>query len=418
MSPEASLAGLLLETTVKGSLLLILVAVVALVLRRSPAAHRHLVWAMGVISLLVLPLLVLGLPDWRVPLPERAAGVLPRVIWESPPTGAREQGTARVEGALSLGRLGPEGPTSTRKASEPRAEAAAPPPAARPPALGLAGGIVLLWLVGALAVAASFALAWPRLSRTARHAVALESPRWRTLVEAAAESVGLDARKVTVRRATGPLTPLTWGVRRPVVILPPSCEDWTDAQAGTVLVHEISHIRRHDCLTQTLASLACVLHWFNPLAWLAGRRMLTERERACDDQVLLAGAKASDYANDLLEIARSLGAPWPTSQVSTAMARRSQIAGRLLAVLDPHLARGGASRGRVAVAAAFGLALLVPFAGVRAAPPTALIAEESSPPLRAEIPVDLARVGGALDAQNEGLAAALRRGDTEALSLY
>ena len=105
-----------------------------------------------------------------------------------------------------------------------------------------------------------------------------------------------------------------------------------------------------------------MFHWFNPLVWLAARQMLTERERACDDQVLLSGARASDYADDLLELARSLGAPWATSRVTTAMARRSQIAGRLLAVLDPHLERKGAGRRSVVFGAALTLGALLPLA--------------------------------------------------------
>jgi ketosteroid isomerase-like protein len=279
--------------------------------------------------------------------------------------------------------------------------------------------IAALWLLGAAAILASFLRAWSHLAGVARRATPLDVGRWRARAAHAAREVGLDVGRVILRRATEAVTPLTWGAVRPVVILPPSAEGWTGEQARTVLVHELSHIRRHDCLTQTLASLACVLHWFNPLAWLAARRMLTERERACDDQVLLAGAKASDYANDLLEIARSLGAPWSTSQVSTAMARRSQIAGRLLAVLDPHLARGGTSRGRVILAASLGLALLLPLAVVRAAPsgagvpgPTTVVVSPSPGP------IDLLRVRRELEDRHQRLEMALRRGDTEALALH
>ena len=173
---------------------------------------------------------------------------------------------------------------------------------------------------------------------------------------------GLDPRRLVLRRARESVTPLTWGVLRPLLILPDSCEAWSDERAFEVLVHEAGHVRRYDCLTQLLASAACVVYWFNPLVWLASRRMLTERERACDDFVLLAGARASDYANDLLDVARSLGAPWATSHVTTAMARRSQIAGRLLAVLDPDLDRTAAGRRALLAAAALAATMLLPLA--------------------------------------------------------
>ena len=73
-----------------------------------------------------------------------------------------------------------------------------------------------------------------------------------------------------------------------------------------VLLHELAHIRRYDCLTQLVAQAACALHWFNPLVWLAKSRMQSERELACDDLVLGAGTLPSTYAADLLELAYRL----------------------------------------------------------------------------------------------------------------
>ena len=63
-------------------------------------------------------------------------------------------------------------------------------------------------------------------------------------------------------------------------------------------------MKRRDCLTHLLAQAACALYWFNPLAWMAVKRVRTERERACDDLVLASGTRGSDYADQLLEMAR------------------------------------------------------------------------------------------------------------------
>src|SRR6185312_12012733 len=92
---------------------------------------------------------------------------------------------------------------------------------------------------------------------------------------------------------------------------------------------------RRDALTQLLASVATAIYWFNPLIWLVARAMRAERERACDDYVLAYGTAASDYAHELLEIVSSLVRPQPAAAL--AMARRSQLEGRVLALLNPRV---------------------------------------------------------------------------------
>ena len=66
--------------------------------------------------------------------------------------------------------------------------------------------------------------------------------------------------------------------------------------------------------------LVCALYWFNPLVWLAARRMVAERERACDDIVLRHGAKPADYAEQVLEISAGLSTGWLAGSGGIAMA--------------------------------------------------------------------------------------------------
>jgi hypothetical protein len=76
----------------------------------------------------------------------------------------------------------------------------------------------------------------------------------------------------------------------------------------------------------------CAFYWFNPLAWLAARRMCVERERACDDLVLAGGSRASDYSEHLLEIARSFRRIPQVTAI--AMARSPQLVKRVQAIMD------------------------------------------------------------------------------------
>jgi hypothetical protein len=173
--------------------------------------------------------------------------------------------------------------------------------------------------------------------------------------------------------------PMTWGLFKPTLLVPSSASAWPDWQRRNVLLHELSHVERHDCLTQLVAQAACSLYWFNPLAWVAAYRMRVERELACDDRVIAAGAKASDYATNLLDVARSLRAPSFTSQSAIAMARPSQLSGRLLAVLDTGRNRRSVTRKIAFGAAVAAIAASLPLAALTPSAEAATVTAGTSP---------------------------------------
>jgi len=118
--------------------------------------------------------------------------------------------------------------------------------------------------------------------------------------------------------------PLTWGILRPVVLLPEGAREWPPARLRSVLLHELVHVERLDLLAQAIAQAACCLYWFHPLAWMAARQLRKERERACDDLVLSAGARPVTYADQLLEIARSsvYAVPQPIAAAELTLMRQ------------------------------------------------------------------------------------------------
>src|SRR5205085_2859823 len=111
------------------------------------------------------------------------------------------------------------------------------------------------------------------------------------------------------------------------------------------------------------------LFWFNPLVWIANRRMQMEREHACDDYVIRHGTAPSTYAEELLTMVRSLGEPnRRTTQpafAALAMARRSEFEGRMLSILDPVLDRHPLSKVRLATSAVLALLFVVPLAALQ-----------------------------------------------------
>lgn len=151
-------------------------------------------------------------------------------------------------------------------------------------------------------------------------------------------------------------TPMTWGVLRPVIALPMEATTWTAERLRVVLLHEQAHIARYDFLTQLLAGIACAAYWFNPLVWIGAAAMRREREKACDDAVLRHGAKASDYAQHLLDLATANRVP----AMAVPMAQTTHLESRIRAALNPSVSRRIPSRTmRTALTLAAACAVLV-----------------------------------------------------------
>lgn len=156
-------------------------------------------------------------------------------------------------------------------------------------------------------------------------------------------------RGLDVRVSSALMTPVTWGVLRPVILLPAYVLDWPAEKYAAMVRHEQAHIDRQDWLWQTLAGCVTAALWFHPLVWLAAARLRSEAEHSADDHVLADGTGASSYAQQLLDIARRLKQHPPHAAV--AMTRRPRaLESRVAAILDPSRARTGAGlRARLTV---------------------------------------------------------------------
>ena len=201
--------------------------------------------------------------------------------------------------------------------------------------------LVAIWMAGVLAVVGRLVVGIVAVAWMSRRTVRVVDAPWLPLAVELASELGI-TRRLTFLESPRASMPMASGIFKPSVLMPEDANRWPLERLRIVLLHELAHVKRRDCLTHVIVQLACALYWFNPLAWIAARHVRTERERACDDLVLACGTRGPDYAEELLEIARVMrGGRYPAllAGATLAMAHRSQLEGRLIAILDPKVPR-------------------------------------------------------------------------------
>lgn len=157
----------------------------------------------------------------------------------------------------------------------------------------------ILWLTGVCICAVFFVIAYLRCRREFEMSLPVHhdfSARW--LREHPLR------RRVQLRQSDRIKTPLTYGVLKPVILLPKET-DWNDSrQLSYVLLHEQIHIRRLDSLRKLVMTAALCIHWFNPFVWLMYILFNRDMELVCDEAVVHACGRRSRsaYARTLISM--------------------------------------------------------------------------------------------------------------------
>lgn len=166
----------------------------------------------------------------------------------------------------------------------------------------------VIWLVGALTLAALFAFSYIKCMRKFRESLPVENE----FISQWLYSHKL-RRAISVRYSDKISSPLTYGIFRPTILLPKNFEEIDHDDLGFVLAHEYTHIRRFDTLFKLVLSAAMCVHWFNPAVWLMYFLANRDIEYSCDEGVMcmLGGNRSQDYAMALvrMEEARNGCAP-------------------------------------------------------------------------------------------------------------
>ena len=347
----------LLVFALRASVLLLAALLATRLLRQSSAATRHLIWTAAVTGVLLLPLLSVVVPAWDVPVVSLQAKV-------DAPLAERHGAAETTSGTLPS----PEEVVTTPASSEPAPVQSAAPSERASVLSDLSATTIAtsLWLFVAGLLLLRLAIANARVSGWRRASEIVEDGRWNSLLRRLTREYRIDRPVVLLQNADTDV-PVTWGVVYPVVLIPANADEWDEEQRIAVLTHELAHVKRFDALSQMIGQAMLALLWFHPLAWVAVRRLRQEREHACDDFVLAAGARASRYADDLLGLARRLARPTAPAAAALAMARRSELEGRLLAILDPAVQRGAVQKSRVGALAVLVLLCAIPLSAFRPA---------------------------------------------------
>ncbi|MEO0559185.1 MAG: M56 family metallopeptidase [Bacteroidota bacterium] len=399
-----------LAMLIKGLLVLSIALGLSLLFRRASAAVRHGVWVAAFVALLALPVLEAMGPKWSIPM-GHAPSVIEGVLAPTPAVPPVPPVPALLPDAsvLALERHAAEverhAAEMERQAERLAAQAAREvqmeihlmerqleQAVIANRAVQLSGGsgasivlasapasvvqtvrsvprevvlaILWFWGLGALAVG----LMWATAYAAAARAVRLGTPETNEDRLETWERIRLLSgvtRPVRLLRSPALDVPIAWGWGDAAVVLPESADGWDDDRMEAVLLHELAHVIRGDAFSQLIAQIALVLHWANPLAWLAYRNFLLEREHACDDVVLEHGARPSTYADHLVQVARDLRRRSAALAAVAPMARHSNLEGRVRSILDPAQKRATLSRTAGATLMLLLCALAMPVAALQ-----------------------------------------------------
>ena len=333
-----ALAGLLIKATLVIGLA---VAVRLVTARRLSAAGRHLVSLLTVVMLLALPVFTLTLPAWA---PPAATG-----------HSASVQAVARVIGHDAVDDSN-TAPWSAVDGDD--------LPADQAPLTRVPWGVLLLAVqaIGTLLMLIHLGVQRWQVHQLARAAHVVTDPAWLSLLDAGASTLG-SHRAVRLLRSQRGTMPMTFGTLRPAILLPAAADTWDEERRRAVLLHELAHVARFDCLAQWAACAMRAVYWMHPGAWWLVSRLRLDREFACDDLVLAAGAPPVEYARHLLDIAYTFGGGRAPA-LAVRMARRSQLEGRLKALLDDTRTRREPSRPARVATTIGAFAVLLPLASV------------------------------------------------------
>lgn len=317
----------LLKVSGQGAVLIVLVLAAQWAFRRQlPPRWRCTLW--------LLVLLRLALP-WSVP---SAASVFN--LWKpfhgpsvSTPAPAVTEGAAAS--ATRPAAVVPGTPADQPLAAQPSRWG-------RPAGSGLTGWLAV-WAAGVLGLGSCLVVTHWRLARRLARQRPLIDAAINNLLEDCKQQMGVHVPATLVEtRAVG--SPSLFGFVRPRLLLPVGlARSFSPEELRCVFLHELGHVKRHDILLGWLMAGLQLVHWFNPLVWLAFSRLRADRELACDALVLARAGQAEKqrYGQTIIKLLEGFGQPAWAPSLAGAVENRKQLKERIRMIANTkHTNRG------------------------------------------------------------------------------
>ncbi|HEY2168635.1 MAG TPA: TIGR03435 family protein [Candidatus Angelobacter sp.] len=242
-----------------------------LALRKNHARARYWLWLAASLKFLVPFSLLTSLGS--------------RMAWS--------QGGAATQGALSF---------VIEQVSRPFAQQVSSQSAPQGIFASLPGILAAAWACGFVAVLMVWFARWRRVSAGIRNTAPLREGREVKALRRLEQAGGI-RRKIEIFLSRASLEPGILGIVKPMLVWPQGISDrLDDAHLEAILAHEVWHVRRNDNLAAAIHMVVEAVFWFHPLVWWLGARMVDERERACDEEVLQLGSQPQVYAESILKI--------------------------------------------------------------------------------------------------------------------
>lgn len=296
---EMSLAG--------GAMVLAVVLARALLLNKLPKATFVVLWALVAIRLL-MPV--------AVPSPVSLASLVQH--------GMEPEASSVVSSEVLTPTVYPTTPEPSAVAA-PRPTTPVAPEEAKP-AFVIAWDQVIpvLWILGSALCAGIFGITYLRCRREFRTALPVDHPSANAWLAKHQKEL---RRPLTLRQSDLVATPLTYGICKPVILVPKTCDWNAREQMNLMLAHELVHVRRFDAATK-LILIACVcIHWFNPLVWVMYGLANRDLELSCDERVVRAGGTETraTYARTLIAMEETKSGLAPLSSGFSKTATKERI---------------------------------------------------------------------------------------------
>jgi uncharacterized protein (TIGR03435 family) len=162
--------------------------------------------------------------------------------------------------------------------------------------------LLAVWLCGFLVVFFVWVVRWRRIATMLRTGIPLRAGRELEMLRRLERMAGV-RKQTEIFLSQTSLEPGIFGILRPALLWPEGIsERLEDTHLEAIIAHELWHVRRRDNLAAAVHMVVEAVFWFHPLVWWLGARLLEERERACDEEVLELGSERQVYAESILKV--------------------------------------------------------------------------------------------------------------------